>query len=66
VIKNALRVVFDKIGVSDRLELALFVLHHRMLAHATAAVRIDTEPPRLKRAGIVNPVSSHLPSHLKM
>jgi len=38
VIKNALRAIFDKIGVSDRLELALFVLHHRMLAHATAAV----------------------------
>ena len=66
VIKNALRAIFDKIGVSDRLELALFVLHHRILAHATAAVRIDTEPPRLKRAGIVNPLSSHLPSHLKM
>jgi DNA-binding NarL/FixJ family response regulator len=49
VVKNALRAIFDKIGVSDRLELALFVLHHRMLAHATASVRIDTDPPRLKR-----------------
>jgi DNA-binding CsgD family transcriptional regulator len=66
VIKNALRAIFDKIGVSDRLELALFVLHHRMLAHATAAVRIDTEPPRIKRGGITNPISSQLPSHLKM
>jgi DNA-binding NarL/FixJ family response regulator len=37
VIKKALSAIFDKIGVSDRLELALFVLHHRMLAHATAA-----------------------------
>ncbi len=36
-IKNALHAIFDKIGVSDRLELALFVLHHRMLAHSTAA-----------------------------
>ena len=36
-IKDALHRIFDKIGVSDRLELALFVLHHRMLAHATAA-----------------------------
>jgi DNA-binding NarL/FixJ family response regulator len=49
VVKNSLRAIFDKIGVSDRLELALFVLHHRMLAHATASVRIDTDPPRLKR-----------------
>jgi len=48
VVKNALRAIFDKIGVSDRLELALFVLHHRMLARATAAVRIDSDPPRLK------------------
>ena len=38
VIKNSLRNIFDKIGVSDRLELALFVLHHRMLAQAMAAV----------------------------
>lgn len=49
VIKNALRMIFDKIGVSDRLELALFVLHHRMLAHATAAVRLETDPPRPTR-----------------
>jgi len=66
VIKNALRAIFDKIGVSDRLELALFVLHHRMLAHATAAVRIDTDPPRLKRGGIGLSLDPHLPSHLKM
>ena len=54
VIKNALRMIFDKIGVSDRLELALFVLHHRMLAHATASVHLDTDVPPLRR----NPVSS--------
>ncbi|HEY4933300.1 MAG TPA: response regulator transcription factor [Terriglobales bacterium] len=66
VVKNALRAIFDKIGVSDRLELALFVLHHRMLAHATAAVRIDTEPPRIKRGGIPSHMGSQLPSHLKM
>jgi DNA-binding NarL/FixJ family response regulator len=66
VIKNALRLIFDKIGVSDRLELALFVLHHRMLAHATAAVRIENDHPRLKRSGLGNSPISHLPSHLKM
>jgi len=66
VIKNALRGIFDKIGVSDRLELALFVLHHRMLAHATAAVHIDTDPPRLKRGGVGILPDAHLPSHLKM
>jgi DNA-binding NarL/FixJ family response regulator len=49
VVKNTLRAIFDKIGVSDRLELALFVLHHRMLAHATASVKVDADPPRPKR-----------------
>jgi|SRR5580700_7803514 DNA-binding NarL/FixJ family response regulator len=49
VVKNGLRAIFDKIGVSDRLELALFVLHHRMLAHATATVRIESDAPRPKR-----------------
>jgi DNA-binding CsgD family transcriptional regulator len=49
VIKNSLRSIFDKIGVSDRLELALFVLHHRMLAHATAAVTPEAEPPEPRR-----------------
>jgi len=34
VIKNYLRSVYDKTGVSDRLELALFTLHHRVLAEA--------------------------------
>ena len=36
VIKNYLRSIYDKIGVSDRLELALFTLHHTALAEAAA------------------------------
>ena len=31
VIKNYLRKVYDKLGVSDRLELALYCLHHELL-----------------------------------
>lgn len=38
VIKNYLRSIYDKTGVSDRLELALFTLHHRVLAEAAAKV----------------------------
>jgi DNA-binding NarL/FixJ family response regulator len=34
VIKNYLRSIFDKTGVSDRLELALFTIHHRVLAES--------------------------------
>ena len=36
MIKNYLRNVYDKIGVSDRLELALFTIHHKVLAEAAA------------------------------
>ena len=36
VIKNYLRSIYDKTGSSDRLELALFTLHHRTLAEAAA------------------------------
>ncbi len=52
VVKNALRNIFDKTGVSDRLELALFVLHHRTLAQATAAVQLEPESRRRKRTEI--------------
>lgn len=34
VVKNYLRSIYDKSGVGDRLELALFVLHHKTLADA--------------------------------
>ena len=42
VIKNYLRNIYDKIGVSDRLELALFTIHHRILAEAAAATTSAT------------------------
>ncbi len=45
VIKNYLRNVYDKIGVSDRLELALFTIHHRILAEAAAATSAGVTPP---------------------
>jgi DNA-binding NarL/FixJ family response regulator len=44
VIKNYLRNVYDKIGVSDRLELALFTIHHRILAEAAAAITGSSVP----------------------
>src|SRR5438128_1492444 len=37
VIKNYLRKVYDKLGVSDRLELALFCLHNRVLESSPKA-----------------------------
>ena len=38
VIKNYLRSIFDKTGVSDRLELALFTMHHKLLLDAVETV----------------------------
>src|SRR5271166_6588335 len=45
VIKNYLRSIYDKTGVSDRLELALFTIHHRVLAAAAAemGIKLDAE-----------------------
>jgi DNA-binding NarL/FixJ family response regulator len=39
VVKNYLRKIYDKLGVSDRLELALYCLHHQVLPNgATSGV----------------------------
>ena len=46
MIKNYLRNVYDKIGVSDRLELALFTIHHRILAEAAATSVAVATPAR--------------------
>jgi DNA-binding NarL/FixJ family response regulator len=35
VVKNYLRKIYDKLGVSDRLELALYCLHHQLLKPET-------------------------------
>ena len=49
VIKNYLRSIYDKTGVSDRLELALFTIHHRMLAEAATQVgnQMETQAEEL-------------------
>jgi DNA-binding NarL/FixJ family response regulator len=62
VIKNALRNIFDKIGVSDRLELALFVVHHRILAQATASVDVNGARPRHSPASEKRLALSNVPS----
>lgn len=41
VIKNYLRKVYDKLGVSDRLELALYCIHHQLLNKAQVAAAGD-------------------------
>ncbi|MHB1934979.1 MAG: response regulator transcription factor [Acidobacteriaceae bacterium] len=41
VIKNRLKVIYDKVGVYNRLELALFTVQHRTLATAAASAAAD-------------------------
>lgn len=50
VIKNYLRSIYDKTGVSDRLELALFTIHHRALATAAADVGSKLEAEQQQAA----------------
>jgi DNA-binding NarL/FixJ family response regulator len=46
VVKNYLRSIYDKTGVSDRLELAIFVAHHAALAEAAVEARRDIPAKR--------------------
>ncbi len=53
VIKNYLRSIYDKTGVGDRLELALFTIHHRVLARAAAEVGNKMEAEAQANTGTV-------------
>jgi DNA-binding NarL/FixJ family response regulator len=51
MIKNAMTVIYDKTGVSDRLELVLFVIHHHVLAQSpNGPLWLTASVPRLIRA----------------
>jgi len=60
VIKNYLRSIYDKTGVSDRLELALFTLHHRVLAQAAADVGNRIEAEELADSSSQNQAASRI------
>src|ERR1700760_1460754 len=51
VVKNYLRKVYDKLGVSDRLELALYCLHHQILKQETAAAEMAYVDPGVPLRG---------------
>jgi DNA-binding NarL/FixJ family response regulator len=51
VVKNYLRRVYDKLGVSDRLELALYCVHHHLLENAAPPAKQPDEQP-LRREGV--------------
>jgi DNA-binding NarL/FixJ family response regulator len=45
VVKNYLRTIYTKTGVSDRLELALFTIHHHALADVVEVARLALARP---------------------
>jgi len=56
VIKNYLRKIYDKLGVSDRLELALYCLHHELLKKYIS----ETENEFLKQTEAAQPLGAKL------
>jgi DNA-binding NarL/FixJ family response regulator len=53
-VKNHMHNIFEKAGVQDRLELALYAIYHRMNGHGLASAK-STPAPRSK---VVNPVDA--------
>jgi DNA-binding NarL/FixJ family response regulator len=61
VVKNYLRKIYDKLGVSDRLELALYSMHRRLLdgyvppssreAHSSQSLNATAANPQMASAG---------------
>jgi two-component system, NarL family, nitrate/nitrite response regulator NarL len=50
VVKNYLRKIYDKLGISDRLELALYCVHNRMLDIPQVGAELDSGVPELAAA----------------
>jgi DNA-binding NarL/FixJ family response regulator len=50
VVKNYLRKIYDKLGVSDRLELALYCMHHKLLSSQKPPEAASEPPPTLENS----------------
>jgi DNA-binding CsgD family transcriptional regulator len=50
VVKNYLRKVYDKLGVADRLELALYCLNHHVVDH----VKVPAAPAPMQSGTLTN------------
>ena len=63
VVKNYLRKVYDKLGVADRLELALFCLNNRVLDGEAKAgePKAPTAPATTSVAPVINPPAPQQP-----
>jgi len=61
VVKNYLRKVYDKLGVADRLELALFCLNHRVLEGAGKTPAAPPASSTSSSAPVAAPTSTESP-----
>jgi DNA-binding CsgD family transcriptional regulator len=55
VVKNYLRKIYDKLGVSDRLELALYSMHRRLLDGYVPPSSREIPAPHLPNAALPGP-----------
>jgi hypothetical protein len=62
VVKNYLRKVYDKLGVADRLELALYCLHNRVLEGGTKAATPAPAASQAAAAAAGADAAAELPS----
>jgi len=59
VVKNYLRKVYDKLGVADRLELALYCLNHRVVESAGQAQSVQSAQPNAVQSPSAQPTNGH-------
>jgi DNA-binding NarL/FixJ family response regulator len=64
VVKNYLRKVYDKLGVADRLELALYCLNSRILDSSVKPPAIPESSPHNGNAEALQPATSDAPEKL--
>jgi DNA-binding NarL/FixJ family response regulator len=62
VVKNYLRKVYDKLGVADRLELALYCLNHRVVEGVGQAKSAMPTQPQSSQPQPAQPTNSHAPA----
>jgi hypothetical protein len=61
VVKNYLRKVYDKLGVADRLELALYCLHNRVLEGKAVAAAAGAGSASTSTSSAAAPESPVMP-----
>src|SRR6202521_4526425 len=64
VVKNYLRKVYDKLGVADRLELALYCLNHRVLDSSVKPPALPERPRHDNNAEAISPANPDTPEKL--